>query len=59
MNPGDKHIHLLGEPLKFINIGLEIFHDSLSEQGAEVVHVDWRPPADGDERLAKILERLL
>ncbi|MDE0632948.1 MAG: acyl-CoA synthetase FdrA [Caldilineaceae bacterium] len=41
-----------------INVGLESFTDSLRDQGAEVVHVDWRPPAGGDERLADLLTRL-
>ena len=41
-----------------INVGLESFTDSLRDQGAEVVHVDWRPPAGGDERLASLLNRL-
>jgi len=41
-----------------INVGLESFTDSLRDQGAEVVHVDWRPPAGGDERLANLLARL-
>ena len=41
-----------------INVGLESFTDSLRGQGAEVVHVDWRPPAGGDERLANLLTRL-
>ena len=41
-----------------INVGLESFTDSLRAQGAEVVHVDWRPPAGGDDRMANLLSRL-
>ncbi len=41
-----------------INVGLESFTDSLRAQGAEVVQVDWRPPAGGDNRLAGLLARL-
>lgn len=41
-----------------INVGLESFTDSLRSQGAEVVQVDWRPPAGGDNRLAGLLARL-
>lgn len=41
-----------------INVGLESFHDSLRSQGAASVHVDWRPPAGGNERLAGILARM-
>ena len=41
-----------------INVGLESFADGLRAQGAEVVQVDWRPPAGGDDRLANLLTRL-
>jgi FdrA protein len=45
-------------PLTAINIGLESFYDSLVSQGAAAVHVDWRPPASGNERLAAMLRQL-
>lgn len=41
-----------------INVGLETFHASLLAQGATSIHVDWRPPAGGNERLAGILARM-
>ncbi len=41
-----------------INVGLEIFYDSLVEQGAEVIHVDWRPPAGGNESLMSLLAKM-
>jgi FdrA protein len=41
-----------------IDLGVEVFHASLLAQGAEALHVDWRPPAGGDQRLAAILARL-
>lgn len=44
--------------LAAINVGLESFHDSLVEQGATVLHVEWRPPAGGNERLMGLLARL-
>jgi FdrA protein len=44
----------LSQPVDAINVGLESFYDSLREQGAEAVHVDWKPPAGGDERLQAI-----
>jgi FdrA protein len=49
----------LDEKLKVINVGLEIFYESLSAQGADVVQVDWRPPAGGDEKMTKLLDKLL
>ncbi|TAK10719.1 MAG: acyl-CoA synthetase FdrA [Anaerolineae bacterium] len=45
-------------PLAAINVGLESFYESLKGQGAEAVHVDWRPPAGGNEKLMGILARL-
>jgi FdrA protein len=45
-------------PMAAVNVGLESFHDSLRSQGASSVHVDWRPPAGGNERLAGILARM-
>ena len=41
-----------------INIGLETFYESLTGQGAEVVQVDWRPPAGGNEQMMDILAKL-
>jgi FdrA protein len=48
----------LNEPVAAINIGLETFFDSLTQQGAKAVQVDWRPPAGGDERLMDILSKM-
>jgi FdrA protein len=48
----------LAERPAVIDLGVEVFHASLLAQGAEALHVDWRPPAGGDERLAAILARL-
>lgn len=45
-------------PLAAINLGLESFTESLVAQGAQVIQVDWRPPASGDERLMAILQRM-
>ena len=42
-----------------INIGIQDFAESLRVQGAEVVHVDWTPPAGGDPELMDLLDRLL
>jgi FdrA protein len=49
---------MFSKPVSAINVGLEIFSESLRAQGAEVVGVDWRPPAGGDERLANLLARM-
>ncbi len=46
------------QPLAAINVGLESFYDSLLSQGAQAVHVEWRPPAGGNEKLAALLARM-
>jgi FdrA protein len=49
---------MLNDPLSAINVGLESFAESLTVQETPVVHVDWRPPAGGNEELMSILERM-
>ncbi len=56
MKPVD--LQALKEPLAGINVGLESFADSLRAQGAQAVHVDWKPVAGSSERLVSILERM-
>ena len=46
------------EPLRVINLGLEVFARELEAAGVPVVHVDWRPPAGGDAHLAALLAAL-
>jgi len=48
----------LKQPLAAINVGLESFYESLTSQGAQAIHVDWRPPAGGNERLASLLAKM-
>ena len=48
----------LHKPLAAINVGLESFYESLTSQGAQAVHVEWRPPAGGNERLASLLAKM-
>ncbi len=49
---------LLNKELKVINIGIEMFADDLEKQNVDVTHVDWRPPAEGDLDILKLLEKL-
>jgi FdrA protein len=49
---------LLGVPLHVINIGLEGFAKELEELAVPVVHVDWKPPAGGNAKLANLLSKL-
>jgi FdrA protein len=55
LNPVDLSVL---RPLAAINVGLESFAESLSAQGAQVIHVDWKPAAGGNEKLMAILERM-
>lgn len=48
----------ISQPLAALNVGVESFAESLAEQGAGVLHLDWRPPAGGNERLMGILARM-
>jgi FdrA protein len=48
----------LNKPLTAINVGLESFYESLRSQGMQAVHVEWRPPAGGNERLASLLAKM-
>ncbi len=56
----DRPIPLKGfnQPVAAINVGLEAFYESLTAQSAQAVHVDWRPPAGGDDRLQALLEKM-
>jgi hypothetical protein len=49
---------LLSTPPRVVNIGLEGFALDLARRGVPVVHLDWRPPAQGDVHLAELLARL-
>ena len=46
------------QELYVINLGLDTFADNLQDSGANVVHMDWKPPAGGDERLTTLLKKL-
>jgi FdrA protein len=51
-------LDLLQAPLAAVNVGLESFYESVTGQGATAVHVDWRPPAGGNEKLAALLKKM-
>lgn len=48
----------LSQKPKVINVGIESFYEELKKLGVEAIHVDWRPPAMGDENLLKILDEI-
>ena len=52
------NLEQLKQPLAAINVGLESFYESLTSQGAQAVHVEWRPPAGGNEKMAALLAKM-
>jgi hypothetical protein len=42
-----------------VNVGIKTFYETLKSQGVRVTHVDWRPPAGGDEALTSLLDKIL
>ena len=42
-----------------VNLGLREFAESLREQEVEVLHVEWSPPAEGDQDMMELLDKLL
>jgi len=53
--PAVKLAALGGDGVTAVNIGLESFAESIRGQGGTAVHVDWRPPAGGNAKLAALL----
>ena len=50
---------ILSGHLIVINIGLRGFGESIEGQEIEIVHIDWTPPAGGDQEMIDLLENLL
>jgi hypothetical protein len=50
---------LLQQPLVVINVGLKDFAENLEAQEADVIQVDWAPPAGGDQEMIDLLKELL
>jgi hypothetical protein len=49
---------LLHDRLGVVNVGLEMFTESVARAGAPLAHLDWRPAGDGDAKLAWVLAQL-
>ncbi len=50
---------ILQQPLVVINVGLKDFAESLETQEADVIQVNWAPPAGGDPEMIDLLKDLL
>ncbi len=55
----DRFQQLLKDGPIAINIGVQDFAVNLRLQGAEVVEIDWIPPAGGDAELMDLLDQIL
>lgn len=49
---------LFPDGVRAINVGLEMFAAPLATHGATVTSLDWRPPAEGDAALGRLLALL-
>jgi len=49
---------LIPNNLRVINIGLQIFYESLTEQKIEVIHVNWEPKPKLDKETEDILDKI-
>ncbi|MCL4245238.1 MAG: hypothetical protein KJ002_08935 [Candidatus Dadabacteria bacterium] len=49
---------ILGQEMRVINIGLDIFKEALDAQGMKTIQVDWEVPAKGDEKVLEILKKM-
>ncbi|MGL4826713.1 MAG: DUF1116 domain-containing protein [Vibrionaceae bacterium] len=50
---------LFQQPLRVIGLGLQSFSDNLTTAGGEVLHLQWQPVAEGDEKANWMLATLL
>ncbi len=50
---------LLQHPPIVVNVGVQDFAQALAAQGTRVTHVEWSPPAGGDQEMMSLLDKLL
>ena len=50
---------LLEAPPVVVNVGLSSFADSIEAAGGSALQLDWRPPAEGDTAIGRMLARLV
>jgi len=50
--------NLFSQKVKVINVGIPSFAEDLKSQGIEVVHINWSPPAGGNPKILKLLEKI-
>lgn len=58
MTDTDKIQELFNSQLVVVNVGPALFAEALEKQHVEVLQVDWRPVAGGDEKMQDLLAAL-
>jgi FdrA protein len=48
-----------GKDLVVVNIGIRPFYEDLKKLNVKVSHVDWEPPAGGDQEVTALLDKIL
>jgi len=49
---------LFKSEISVINMGIDSFYQDLMQLGVKIVHIDWRPPAGGNDKMLSLLSRL-
>ena len=49
---------LFQKKLHIVNFGIESFYEDLKSQKQEAIHVDWKPVAGGNKKMASLLGML-
>lgn len=50
--------NLFQSKLVVTNVGLEVFYDAVIAQKNQCIHVNWKPQAGGNKKLADLLSKL-
>ena len=58
-SPQGKGHQFFGEKLIVVNIGIRPFFEDMKKQKVEVSQVDWEMPAEGDQELVSLLDKLV
>jgi FdrA protein len=48
-----------GKEMVVVNVGIKPFYEDLKKLNIKVAHVDWEPPAGGDEEVTALLDKIL
>ena len=49
---------LFSSHLAIANVGVELFADAFRAQKTPCVHVEWKPPAGGNKKMADLLAKI-